>query len=816
MRKNLILFALLFLAHAGFTQQLADRDYADLLRKSILFFEAQTCGPNVQPNTDQPYSSFDWRGVCHTGDGDDIGIDLTGGWHDAGDHVKFNYPMAQAVSSLASLYVDYREQINDTGNKDLLLKQLRFISDYMIRCHPEPNKYIIQIADGDLDHSFWQVPEENNYTRTVYVADVNNPNTNLACANAAAFTALSMAFREEDDAYSADLLQHARELYDFGYDYQETYNESPMPGNPYSNPPTGEYKFYKDNNGYQDEIMVGAAWLYRATGEQRYRNEAEAAFNELGNYVGGWAPDWGDNQYEAAYQMAKTTGESRYIDALRRYVVAIANGNEGQYSPGGMWQASAKSFNAGFALPMSLAAASLAYRYADLVGSDDANYTKVRNFAFGQVNYALGDNPRGRSYVVDFGNNSPQITHHRAAHSPEGGSGPINTNPVEDTHTITGALMMGPILDDSYDNTRSNIKYTEPALGNNGILAVCVALMAKETGSSTPPPPPTTTGNVTVRARGTTGSEQIEIRYNDQRVGDRITLSTSYQEYKVQVNNANGNFKVAFVNDNGPRDAEIDWLQVGTTKRQAETRSTNTAVWQNNSCGGSDSQRMNCNGYIGFGTMSDVTSGNVVIRARGNCGSETMILEVGGRNVKTWNSGEIGTSYANYTYSGYSGGTIKVKFTNNQSSPCDRNLYLDYIEVCGTRIQSESASVVQTSNWTNGDKQVLFTDGDNNYGNLGCGSARTSSTSTKLVAEPVAGEWGEVFNLYPNPATDQLTVEGGDDYQVTLYDLTGRKVMQHDHLKGASQLNISHVLPGVYILKMNDSEHELRQRVIVK
>ena len=341
-------------------------------------------------------------------------------------------------------------------------------------------------------------------------------------------------------------------------------------------------------------------------------------------------------------------------------------------------------------------------------------------------------------------------------------------------------------------------------------------LVDKTCSTTPPPPPPTTTGNVTVRARGTTGSEQIEIRYNDQRVGDRITLSTTYQEYKVQVNNANGNFKVAFVNDGGNRDVYVDWLQVGATKRQAESRDTNTGAWANGVCGGGTrTEVLHCNGYIGFGTMSDVTSGNVVIRARGNCGSETMILEVGGSNVKTWNN--LGTSYANYTYSGYSGGTIKVKFTNNQSSPCDRNLYLDYIEVCGKRIQSESASVVQTSDWTNGDKQILFTDGNNNYGNPGCGSARTSSTGTKLVAEPAASEWGEVFNLYPNPATDQLTVEGGEDYQVTLYDLTGRKVMQHDHLKGASQLNISHVRPGLYVVKMRDGEQrEVRQRIVIE
>ena len=375
----------------------------------------------------------------------------------------------------------------------------------------------------------------------------------------------------------------------------------------------------------------------------------------------------------------------------------------------------------------------------------------------------------------------------------------------------------GDGMPDDYEDLYSFLNKNDPQDGNfdedgDGVTNVEEFLFGMSPGNAAANP----SGNITVRARGTAGSEQIEVRYNDERVGERITLSTTYQEYKVQVNNANGNFKVAFVNDASGRDVYIDWLQVGSTRRQAESQSNNTGAWANGECGGGTrTEVMHCNGYIGFGTMSDVTSGNVVIRARGNCGSETMILEVGGSNVKTWNN--LGTSYANYTYSGYSGGTVKVKFTNDQISPCDRNLHVDYIEVCSTRIQSESSSVVQSSDWTNGDKQVLFTDGNNNYGNPGCGSARISSTSTKLVAEPTANEWSEVFSLYPNPATDQLTVAGGDDYQVTLYDLTGRKVMQHDHLKGAQQLDISHVRPGLYVVKLRDREqHKLRQRIVIK
>ena len=39
----------------------------------------------------------------------------------------------------------------------------------------------------------------------------------------------------------------------------------------------------------------------------------------------------------------------------------------------------------------------------------------------------------------------------------------------------------------------------------------------------------------------------------------------------------------------------------GNETRQAENQTYNTAVWQNNSCGGSNSEWMHCGGAIGFG-----------------------------------------------------------------------------------------------------------------------------------------------------------------------------------------------------------------------
>ena len=327
-------------------------------------------------------------------------------------------------------------------------------------------------------------------------------------------------------------------------------------------------------------------------------------------------------------------------------------------------------------------------------------------------------------------------------------------------------------------------------------------------------PPPTTTGNVTVRARGTVGGEQLEIRYQDQRVGDRITLGTSFQEYKVQVNQANGNFKVAFVNDNGPRDAIIDWLQVGSTRRQAESRSVNTGAWGNNTCGGgSFTETLNCSGYIGFGTMSSGSTGQVVIRARGTCGSETMILQVGGKDVKTWTN--LSTSFTNYTYSNYSGSqNVKVRFTNDgrTGSGCDKNLVVDKITVCDQVRQAENV----TRNGC-GSEEWLYCNGNFDFGTVSCGSARTASGAEKGIIADAESKLSDRFNSYPNPASQELTVEGTADYQVTLYDLTGRAVMRHNHLRGRAKLDIHHLRPGLYLMKLRDADQqEVSRRLIIE
>lgn len=110
----------------------------------------------------------------------------------------------------------------------------------------------------------------------------------------------------------------------------------------------------------------------------------------------------------------------------------------------------------------------------------------------------------------------------------------------------------------------------------------------------------TVNGTIEVRARGVTGSETIDLRVNNTTVAT-WTLTTTYQNY---TSSGNGTVTVHFTNDSGSRDVQVDYVTIGGVTYQAENQATNTGVWMNNTCGGSNSEWLNCNGYISFNTSS--------------------------------------------------------------------------------------------------------------------------------------------------------------------------------------------------------------------
>lgn len=439
-------------------------NYAEALQKSVLFYEAQQSGKLPT------WNRVSWRGDSRLSDGSDVGHDLTGGWYDAGDHVKFGFPMAATATHLAWGVLEFEAGYKDAGQYDAMLRNLRFVNDYFLKAHTAPNELYGQVGNGSTDHSWWGPVEVYPKAAPAYKIDASCGGSELAAETAAAMTAASLVFKSSDPAYSAKLLTHAKQLFTFADTVRKKYSECI----------TDAAAFYNSWSGYYDELAWAAAWLHKATGDAAYLSKAESFVDSFGTEGQStflpykWTNDWDSKHYGAYILLAQATGKSRYVTAIERNLAYWTTGIDGErvkYTPGGLaWLAQWGSLR--YALDQSL----IAMIYANHV-ADAGKKTTYRNFAMSQLHYALGDNPRKGSYLIGFGTNWPKSPHHRTAHGSYADSMSVPTN---HRHTLYGAMVGGPGTDDSYTDSVSDFVSNEVAtdynMGVTGVLAAAQQL----------------------------------------------------------------------------------------------------------------------------------------------------------------------------------------------------------------------------------------------------------------------------------------------------------------------------------------------------
>jgi len=61
--------------------------------------------------------------------------DLTGGWMDAGDFVKFNLPMSSSVTLLGLGGIYYKSEYQSAQLFDKLLDTIKWPLDYFVKCY---------------------------------------------------------------------------------------------------------------------------------------------------------------------------------------------------------------------------------------------------------------------------------------------------------------------------------------------------------------------------------------------------------------------------------------------------------------------------------------------------------------------------------------------------------------------------------------------------------------------------------------------------------------------------------------------------------
>ncbi len=481
----------------------SDYNYAEALQKSIYFYESQRSGDLPDNNR------VEWRGDSGLQDGADVHHDLTGGWYDAGDHVKFGFPMASTATMLAWSVYEYREGYEQSGQLEEILDNIRWATDYFMKAHTAPNELYGQIGNGTADHNWWGPAEVMPMQRPAYKIDTAHPGSDLAGETAAALAASSIIFRDSDSAYADKLLRHAKELYDFADQYRGNYSDSI----------TDAKQFYNSWSGYADELSWGAVWLYLATNDQAYLDKAVAASklwgtNQQGDWDYKWTHAWDDKHYGAQLLLARITGDAKFVQSTERnmefWTTGVAGtGERVTYTPGGLahldqWGALRYAANQAF----------LAFVYSDWV-SDPAKQKNARSFAEKQILYMLGDNPRNSSYVIGFGNNPPQHPHHRTSH----GSWADSQNvPENHRHILYGALVGGPSSTDAYTDSIGDYVSNEVATDYNAGFTGALAKMMILHGQGrqplpTFPAPETREDEMFVEASvNASGSNFVEIR----------------------------------------------------------------------------------------------------------------------------------------------------------------------------------------------------------------------------------------------------------------------------------------------------------------
>ncbi|ONK77913.1 uncharacterized protein A4U43_C02F12220 [Asparagus officinalis] len=477
--------------------------YTVALHKALRFFNGQKSGRLPKSN------GISWRGDSGLRDGSrlsDVKGGLVGGYYDAGDNIKFHFPMAFSMTLLSWSVIEYGHKYKAIGEYDHILDIIKWGTDYLLRTFNSSattiNKIYSQVGyarkgstSPDDEHYCWQRPEDINYHREVLFS-TSAPD--LGSEVAAALAAASIVFHHEK-TYSKKLVKAATTAFKFA--------TAPSQRSPYSSGNDLIAPFY-NSSGFWDEFIWGAAWMYYATGNYSYisfatnpelPNNANAFSNSLDLSVFSW-----DNKLPAAelllsrFRIFLNPGYP-YEDILKRYHATsdqnmcflLKQFQFFKWTKGGLIL-----LNHGRPQPLQYAvkAAFLASLYADYMnesnipgwycGSKFISSSALTHFATSQVNYILGKNPKNMSYVVGYGHKYPRHVHHRAASIPHnhkrytctGGWKWRDAKPGN-PNTITGAMVGGPDRFDHFLDVRKNHNYSEPTLvANAGLVAALVAL----------------------------------------------------------------------------------------------------------------------------------------------------------------------------------------------------------------------------------------------------------------------------------------------------------------------------------------------------
>ena len=426
----------------------------------VRFMQTQRCGFNAY--TGKP---------CHQQDGlafyghikDSTQIDARGGWHDAGDQLKYLITGSNATARMLQAYLMYPKGFKDVadslaqstsnGIPDVLDEAIWGL-DWIFRLHPTANSLYHQVAD-DRDHRGFKLPHEDeanygwgkNSFRPVYGA-TGTPQglgkykskatgiANLAGRSAAAMALGYQVFKgfSEKKSYSEKCLKAAEELYEMGKK-QEGYQQGNSFGAPYR---------YEENT-WADDMEWAAAELYKCTGKKQYLEDARRYARLINTWS--WMERDTASHYEmypfvnmghfALWQAGNKNDKKLAIDYYQKNLERIRQkANQNAYGVGHLFIWCSNN--------LATAVATQAILLNKMTGSHDYD-----DLLQNHTNWLLGLNPWGTSMITEI---------------PEGKDSPKDVHMpfwILEKKSIKGSLTDGPLWSKIHDKMLA-IKLSEP------------------------------------------------------------------------------------------------------------------------------------------------------------------------------------------------------------------------------------------------------------------------------------------------------------------------------------------------------------------
>ena len=507
----------------SYTFTIGDDVYTNLMDDTVRMLYLQRCGVAVE---DKVFSHV----ACHTDKATVYGatekIDVSGGWHDAGDYGRYVVPAAKAVADLLYAYQAAPDMFGDNigipesgNNIPDVLDEARFELEWMKK---------MQTSDGGVYHKVscatfpaYVMPEDE--TAELIVTPVSSTATADFCAS----MALAYEFyKDYDKDFADDCLKRAESAWKWLGEH---------PSFVFKNPEdivTGEYGDKTD----KDERYWATIQMYRATGDEKYLESLSSTGGASTGLDWSTVGDYG-NIALVTYDKADKNN-STYVKAVSAITDQAASLVKTiSASPYG---SSIKKYNWGS--NMTIANAGIILSLAEKL-TGDASYGAG---AESQLNYLLGVNPVATCFVSGYGTVSPKHPHHRPSMAKDQAmkgmlAGGVNQN-LEDS-AAKAYCLSEPAAKCYIDNSES-YSTNEITIYWNSPLTYLLALTENKpeavqppTEPGTEPPtepgtePPTEPGTVPPTEPGTQpdtsipSTEAVEYYYGDANNDKKITIA---------------------------------------------------------------------------------------------------------------------------------------------------------------------------------------------------------------------------------------------------------------------------------------------------